>query len=81
MSGAESDLFEDVLFSHKFLSLSVGFTHYNVQHRLTAVDDVSHKENHVLQQFNGKPDEQNTINLKVVHKIYAFSPLSKLFGL
>lgn len=78
---AESDLFEDVLFSHKFLSLPVGFAHDNVQHRLTAVDDVSHKENHVLQQFNGKPEKQNTINLNDVHKIYAFSPLSKLFGL
>lgn len=81
MSGAEPDLFEDVLFSHEFLSLPVGLAHYNIQHWLTAVDDVSHEENHVLQQFNGKPDEQNTINLKVVHKIYASSPLLKLFGL
>lgn len=46
---AEADLLEDVLFSHEFLSLAVGFAHDDVQHRLAAVDDVGHEENHVLQ--------------------------------
>lgn len=54
------NLFEDVLFPHKFLSLSVGFAHHDVQHRLATVDDISHEEDDVLQQLDGKPDQQNT---------------------
>lgn len=54
-----SYLFEDVLFSHQFLSLSVGFGHSYIQDRLTAIDDISHKENHVLKQLDGKPDQQS----------------------
>lgn len=53
-----SDLFEDVLFPHQFLSLSVGFGHRHVKDRLTAVDDVSHEENHILQQLDGKTDRK-----------------------
>lgn len=53
-----SNLFEDVLLSHQFLSLSVCFVHGDIQHHLAAVDDVSHEENHVLQQFDGIPAKQ-----------------------
>lgn len=49
-----SDLFENVLFSHQFLSLSVDFAHHHVQHRLTAVDHVGHEENYILQQLDGE---------------------------
>lgn len=41
-------LFKDVLLSHQFLSLSVGFCHGDIQHRLSAVDGVSDEENYVL---------------------------------
>lgn len=66
-----SDLFEDVLFPHQFLPLSVGFAHDDVQHRLTAVDDVCYKENDVLQQFDGKPDRaertSGSVNVTFLH--------------
>lgn len=53
-----SDLLEDVLLSHELLSLSVRFGHDHIQDGLTAVDDVGHEENHVLQQLDGVPDRQ-----------------------
>ena len=47
-------LFENVLFSHQLLSLSVDFAHHHVQNRLPAVDHVGHEENDVLQQLDGE---------------------------
>lgn len=55
-----SDLFQDVLLSHQFLALSVGFAHHHIQHRLTAVDDICHEENHILQKLDGKPEQHRT---------------------
>lgn len=52
-----SNLFEDVLFSHQFLSLSIGFGHGNIKDWLTTINDIGHKENHILQQLDGKPEK------------------------
>ncbi len=49
------DLFENVLLSHKFLSLSVWLVHRHLQGWLAIVKLIDDKENHILQQFNGIP--------------------------
>lgn len=48
-------LFENILLSHEFLSLTVWFDHHHVQHRLSSVCLIHHKKHQVLQQLNCKP--------------------------
>lgn len=41
-------LFKDVLLSHQFLSLPIGFIDHDLQHVLPTVGDVHHKENQIF---------------------------------
>lgn len=42
--GFKTNLFKDILFSHEFLSFSVGFVDHDFQNILPTVGDVYHKE-------------------------------------
>lgn len=49
-------LFEDILFPHEFLSLSVGLVDHDFQNVLAIIGDVHHEEHQVLQKLGYRPE-------------------------
>lgn len=53
----DTNLLQNILLSHEFLPLSVGFVNHDLQNVLPAVWDVHHKENKIFQELGHKPEE------------------------